>query len=432
MVRQFNTEGKRDDLFSATPDSWFFRFQLRALSTSTEYAALIIDVSVAFMHADILEKVIVKVPKDIKSATGYWNCKKALNGTRKASQAWTEHSANELITWGSTRNDHNPSIFKYLNSDIEQHGDDFFCNGPRTEILALKDLFENSFLVKKAEVISLHKDDQKSGHFLHRIVSVDEDGWHEELEPRYVNNLIKQTGVEHGHTLSQPGYKESSTKANMNPLGAAAHTQYRSNGGLLQYMTDRRGDLSFSTKEVLRHAHHPTVEDQTKITRIARYLKGVPRVIQDFPWLKDEMTTLETYVDSDWSGEIDTRKSTSGGVILLNGTEIKHWCSTQPTVSLSSGEAEIKSIVKGLVEVLYIMNLLEQQGYKFSAKMFTDSSAAVGHCSRLGNGRRMRHLEGAELWIQQVFRNKRVSLSWVHGLLNPADLYTEMKHVYSF
>ena len=69
--------------------------------------------------------------------------------------------------------------------------------------------------------------------------------------------------------------------------------------------------------------------------------------------------TLELYVDSDWSGEEDTRKSTSGGAAVLS-TELKHWCNSQPTVSLSSGEAEVKANVKGLIEGLYIKNMLKQ------------------------------------------------------------------------
>ena len=150
--------------------------------------------------------------------------------------------------------------------------------------------------------------------------------------------------------------------------------------------------------------------------------------MQDFPF-QPLSSVLNVYVDTDWNGEQDTHRSTSGGTVTIGETpvELKHWCVSQPTISLSSGEAETKGVVKGCVEALYISNLLREQGHEVKIVIHCDSSASIGHCSRLGNGKRMRHLERAELWIQQVIRSGRVSLKWISGRLNPADMFT--KHV---
>ena len=37
----------------------------------------------------------------------------------------------------------------------------------------------------------------------------------------------------------------------------------------------------------------------------------------------------------------------------------------------------------------------------------------------------MRHLEGAELWIQQVLRSGKATMKKINGKLNPADLFTK-------
>ena len=37
----------------------------------------------------------------------------------------------------------------------------------------------------------------------------------------------------------------------------------------------------------------------------------------------------------------------------------------------------------------------------------------------------MRHLECAELWLQEIFRGGRAVLHKINGKLNPADLYTK-------
>ena len=56
--------------------------------------------------------------------------------------------------------------------------------------------------------------------------------------------------------------------------------------------------------------------------------------------------------------------------------------------------------------------------------MWTDSSAAIGICSRQGLGK-LRHLDTQTLWVQQAVRTGKVDLRKVLGEENPADLLTK-------
>ena len=71
------------------------------------------------------------------------------------------------------------------------------------------------------------------------------------------------------------------------------------------------------------------------------------------------MTSLdiETYVDSDWAGCVQTRKSTSGIAIYFLGALITTQSKTQQTVALSSGEAELYAIGLGTSESLFVKSL---------------------------------------------------------------------------
>ena len=64
----------------------------------------------------------------------------------------------------------------------------------------------------------------------------------------------------------------------------------------------------------------------------------------EYNWQNHDDITV--YVDTDWAGCFKTRKPTSRGAII-RGHLLKHWSSTQQTVALSSGEAELKGIVRG-------------------------------------------------------------------------------------
>ena len=97
----------------------------------------------------------------------------------------------------------------------------------------------------------------------------------------------------------------------------------------------------------------------------------------------------------------------------------------QPTVSLSSGESEIKAITKGCVELLYIDNLLQQQSISMQLIVETDASAAKGATARLGSGKRMKHLDVQELWVQQVVKSGRIKVVKISTVDNVADFLTK-------
>ena len=50
----------------------------------------------------------------------------------------------------------------------------------------------------------------------------------------------------------------------------------------------------------------------------------------------DEMVGVDVYVDSDWASGWK-RKSTSGGMVVVDGVGIKHWSRTQKARALSKG-----------------------------------------------------------------------------------------------
>ena len=47
------------------------------------------------------------------------------------------------------------------------------------------------------------------------------------------------------------------------------------------------------------------------------------------------------------------RKSTSGGVMMMNGTVVEHWSRTQATPALSTAEAEYCAVIRGAAEALW-------------------------------------------------------------------------------
>ena len=79
---------------------------------------------------------------------------------------------------------------------------------------------------------------------------------------------------------------------------------------------------------------------------------------------------------------------------------IKSWSSTQKHITLISGEAELVAAVKMSTEFIGVLQLLEKCGVKREARVYVDSSAAIGITQRRGNGK-LRHVKVGMLWIQE-------------------------------
>jgi hypothetical protein len=151
-------------------------------------------------------------------------------------------------------------------------------------------------------------------------------------------------------------------------------------------------------------------------------LAGSPRLVLQYPW--QEEAGLHVYVDTDFAGCTQTRRSTSGGILFLGTHPLKHWSATQKYVTLSSGEAELGGVVKGVAEGLGAQALAADLGMQLSLSVHADSSAAIGICRRSGIGR-VRHLAVGQLWVQDHLRRGTFQLFKVRGEENPADLCTK-------
>jgi hypothetical protein len=126
------------------------------------------------------------------------------------------------------------------------------------------------------------------------------------------------------------------------------------------------------------------------------------------------------------TGQLDkeTRKSTSGGVIMFGKHYIKSWSKTQSLVALSSAESELYALIKCTSEVFGIKSAMSDWGMNISAVMKSDASAALGIVQRQGLGK-VRHIDCSYLYIQQVCAAKTLAFAKIPGAKNPADLCTK-------
>ncbi|XP_026398135.1 uncharacterized protein LOC113293907 [Papaver somniferum] len=160
---------------------------------------------------------------------------------------------------------------------------------------------------------------------------------------------------------------------NGDPLDDAGF--YISLVGGLQYLTLTRPDLCFSVNYVSQFMHAPNTSHLQLVKRILRYVKG--SICSGITFFAGPCDILTAYSDSDWAGCPDTRKFTSGYCIYLGNSLVSRATKKQPTISLSSTEAEYKSLALTNAELLWISYLLKLMH-------ITESKSVTLYCDNIG------------------------------------------------
>ena len=89
------------------------------------------------------------------------------------------------------------------------------------------------------------------------------------------------------------------------------------------YLSHDRSEISFAVKELARRMSSPRRHDWIGMKRLARYLMDKTRSVTMYGY-QNHTKGVEIWVDSDWAGCQETRKSTSGGVVMHGSHLIKH------------------------------------------------------------------------------------------------------------
>ena len=98
-------------------------------------------------------------------------------------------------------------------------------------------------------------------------------------------------------------------------LNPEKHTAFRAVAARSNYLSADRPECQFAAKEVCRWMSAPTHQGAAALKRVGRFLEGKRRLVLKYPW--QQVEALDVYTDTDWAGCVKTRKSISGGGLML-------------------------------------------------------------------------------------------------------------------
>lgn len=200
---------------------------------------------------------------------------------------------------------------------------------------------------------------------------------------------------------------------------------YRSLIGSLRYLTCTRPDLSLSVGILSRFMEEPYYSHRKALKRVLRYIQGT--VSLGLFYSKAENNKLIGYSDSDWCGDIDDRKSTSGYVFFLGNTAFTWTSKKQPIVTLSTCEAEYVAASWCVCHAIWLRNLLSKMALKQQGATVirVDNKSAIELAKNPVNHERSKHIDVRFHFIRDHVNKGSVELVHVASQDQVADIFTK-------
>jgi transposase InsO family protein len=451
-----------DDIFAPTAQSASFRV-LCSIAAQQQLDIQQIDVSTAFLNGELHDEVYVRPPACLGISTKVWKLQRALYGLRQAAKAWNDKLVAVLKTLGFTQSDGDPCLFlKGKHRGIVYllvHVDDAILVGQPHHVACAKKDIADSFTItdlgEARQFLSIEIIRTPSG-----ILLTQKEYCRELLKKHFgesAENIVasKPTPMATGTILQ----KEGSEMPEENPFRAII-------GALLYLACNTRPDISHAVGCLSRFLNDPTVQHMVAAKRVLRYLSGTtdmglffeyksinhatswwpPYIRWDDDHLAPEYESsthtdvhgvesffpqvppLHVYGDADFSMQPDTRKSTTGMLVLWNGHPISWLSKLQPIVSTSTTEAEFIAAATAAKEGLWLRKLLAsplRQARQFH--LFCDNSAAVSLIKNAtaGVSNRTKHIDVQYMFVRERqkcgdLRVQQVSTSDMY-----ADIFTK-------
>lgn len=434
-AQDFNTAGKRDDVFSPTPNPLLVRLIL-VLTAKFNLKIVLGDYSTAFLHAWLDEDLYMYPPKVVSTRgqiyNKVWKLLKALYGVRRSPQLFYRHLKQVLQSLGFQALKSDPCMFWKPPDDqgpgifLVVHVDDLLVAGREQQVEWVFEEIQKGMLLKKGATI-----EQRPVKFLGEMIRRCEEGFEIWLDSSYYAELFELLGLGQARAVSTPltkDIKPSTSEEKFQwekPLDQASHHLYRQIVGKLRFAVPRRLDLLYAVYQVSRHLAQPLLKHWLWLKHIVRYLINTVNFRQQlFVDKSDRPFQLEVWSDSDYGTDEETRRSVSCCIMKLNGATVYGHSRQQTVVATSSAEAEYYAMAGATVEALGVRSLLLEIHQPVETTLRCDSSSGRALANRQGFGR-SRHVDIKMLWLQSVVQSI-IRLAAVSSKDNPADIGTKI------
>ncbi|KAL6288505.1 hypothetical protein ACE6H2_006015 [Prunus campanulata] len=243
-------------------------------------------------------------------------------------------------------------------------------------------------------------------------------------QKKYALEVLEKFQMLNSNPVGTPA--EVGSKLSQDPNGERVDSTYfKQIVGSLMYLTSTRPDIMHSVSVISRYMENPTEMHLRAAKRIFRYLKGTT----DFGifYKKVKKSSFLGFTDSDYAGDIDDRKSTSGNVFLMSSGAISWSSKKQQIVTLSTTEAEFVAAASCSCQAIWLRRMLEVLGnqQQDSTTIYCDNVSAIRLSRNPVMHGRSKHIDVRYHFLRDLCKDGVIELQFCKSEDQVADLMTK-------
>ncbi|KAE8680841.1 pentatricopeptide repeat-containing protein [Hibiscus syriacus] len=390
------------------------------------------DVKTAFLHGDLEEHIYMRQPEGFtQPGNEHLVCrlKKSLYGLKQSPRQWYKRFDSYMIKIGYNRCEYDCCVYVKSLDDgsfifLLLYVDEMLIAAKNMDdVIGLKTLLSQEFDMK---------DLGAAKKILGMEICRDRDSRKLRLSQRgYVEKMLERFAMSSAKPVSTPlanHFKLSSEQCPKTDKEAEdmAKVPYSNAVGCLMYaMVCTRPDLAHAVSQVCKYMSKPGKQHWEAVKWIFRYLKGTVGHGIVFGSQRDNPLVVG-YVDSDYAGDLDNRRSTTGYVFTLGGGPICWKSTVQSVVALSTTEAEYMAAAEAAKEALWLTGLVKELGVQQGGvQLLCDNQSAIHLAKNQVYRARTKHIDVRFHKIRELVASGEVLFQKVHTDENAADMFTK-------
>lgn len=198
--------------------------------------------------------------------------------------------------------------------------------------------------------------------------------------------------------------------------------------GCLLYVSHiTRPDICYVINMLSKYNNNPDMRHWTALKRVMRYLKGT--LDYKLSYKKNlEETMTHGYCDADWASAEDDRRSCTGYTFLFQGGTISWNSRRQPTVALSTTEAEYMSLSACVQEAMWLKQFQESfwpQLKNEALVIYSDNQSSINLSGSDGYHPRTKHIDVRHHYVRKKVLEGAIEVRYVQTDKMIADALTK-------
>jgi len=189
-------------------------------------------------------------------------------------------------------------------------------------------------------------------------------------------------------------------------------------------MVCTRPDIGHAVGVVSRFMSNLGIAHWEAVRWILRYLRGTTEKCLYFG--KGEIK-VEGYVDANFAGEVDHRRSTTGYIFIVGIGAVSWMSQIQKIVALSTAEVKYAAVTEAYKELIWLQGLLTELGsMQEKCALYSDSQSAIHLAKNSSFHLRTKHIGLHYHFIRSLLEDEVLTLIKIQGSKNPADMLTKV------